>query len=466
MDLEKEISEKEIENLKEEKEIETLENAGTEETPLNLTLEQAEVIAVPTNDSVDVFLNKKLHHEINLQPNFQRKYVWSKKQASNLIESLLLNIPIPPIFVSEDKDGIWEVIDGQQRLTAIDQFVEGTYENEKGERQPFALSKLSILTELSDKTFNDFTPQLKRRLLNRPLPWIVVKSSTNKDVKFEMFNRLNSNITKLNNQELRNCLYRGTYNEFIKEMAQNSDFQALLHHANYQKRMIDVELILMFFSFLDMDYHQYNGDMKQVLNRNMMLHQYQDRKEFKEKEDKFKKSIALIKYMFARPEEAFRIFSVAEGKRCEFTKRFNQGLFLVLMYGFTPYDKHQVFPHIEELRERFLSLQIGNEDFRNSLIGSGTNSRANMIKKFHIWMNAIQEILDAPEDNPRCFPRKIKEALYEESQICKLCGQRIFNIEDSEVDHIIPYDKGGKTVRENAQLVHRYCNRHKSDNIQ
>ena len=456
--------EKEIEELKTEKEIEEIENDGLEDTSLNLTMERAMVMSEPAHPTVDSLMARLRRGKLNLKPNYQRHFVWTKKTASNLIESLLLNIPIPSIFVSEGKDGVWEVIDGQQRLRSIFQFIEGKFEESPNKTQNFTLNHLDVLTSLSGKTFTDLSDVLQERILSKPLPFIVIKSNTNEEVKFEMFNRLNSNITKLNNQELRNCLYRGTYNDFIKKMAENPTFQKLLNRPNYKKRMLDVELVLMFFTFLDMNYDQYKGGMKQLLNKNMLDNQNKQQEEFKEKEEKFKKSIDLINDMF-HTSEAFRMFTSDNEGRCSFSEQFNQGLFLILMYGFTPYDKNQVHPHLEELRERLLSLQINNEEFKNSLQGSGTNNRANTIKKFRIWTNAIYEILNAPQDNPRCFPRKLKEELYNEDSTCKICGKKIYNINDAEVDHKIPYDKGGKTERSNAQLSHRYCNRHKSDNI-
>lgn len=458
--------EKEIEDLKTEKEIENIEDENLDETSLDLTMERAKVISELAHPPVEALLIRLHRGKLDLKPNYQRHFVWTKKTASNLIESLLLNIPIPSIFVSEGKGGVWEVIDGQQRLRSIFQFIEGKFEEAPNKTQDFTLNHLDVLTSLSGKRFEDLSDELQESILSKPLPVIVIKSNTNEDVKFEMFNRLNSNITRLNNQELRNCMYRGTYNDFIKEMAENATFQTLVNRPNYKKRMLDVELVLMFFTFLDKNWDQYKGGMKQLLNKNMLDNQNKPRSEFKEKEEQFKKSIDIIKSMF-KPEEAFRVFAREENsKHCMFTREFNQGLFLILMYGFTLYEKNQIFPHLEEIRERLLSLEINNDDFREALQGSGTNSRSNMIKKFRIWTNALAEILHAPEDNPRIFPRKLKEEFYKADPTCKLCKQLIVNIEDAEVDHIIAYDKGGKTVRENAQLAHRYCNRHKSDNIQ
>ena len=102
---------------------------------------------------------------------------------------------------------------------------------------------------------------------------------------------------------------------------------------------------------------------------------------------------------------------------------------------------------------------IHNDEFRDTLIGSGTNSRTKTIKKFEIWRDTLKGIIGYPINEPRSFSYKLKFELFEQDKTCKICNQRINNVDDSEVDHIECYWKGGKTIPENAQLVHRTCNR-------
>lgn len=398
-------------------------------------------------------------NDLILQPDYQRRFVWDKKKASNLIESILLNMPIPPIFISEE-NGKREVIDGQQRLASIFHFLDNTFISQTGELTTgFKLSKLRVLENLSGKKFAELDEIMQKTIKKRPLSVIVIEANTNKDIKFEMFNRLNSNITKLNNQELRNCLYRGKYNEFIKRLAQNETFKKLVNRPDYEKRMLNEELIL-FFTFLDMDYHQYRGNMKQLLNNNMDRNRNITDKDLNIKEEKFKKSADLIKTMF-KDGEAFRVFGYDEKCGCyRFEKtKINQGLYLILMYWFTMYEKNQVMPYLDILREELLNLQTHNDEFINSITGSGTNNAASVLKKFDIWGNTIKNILGTPRNEPRTFSYELKQKLFEQNPTCSICGNKIHNIDDSEVDHIDCFSKGGFTIPENARLTHRHCNR-------
>ena len=180
----------------------------------------------------------------------------------------MLNIPIPIIFTAEEEQGektIEEVVDGQQRLTAIFSFIDGDFPSGK----KFKLGKLKVLKELSNKKFTEIEEKYQERLMNRELQITTIKKSSDEDIKFEMFERLNTNITKLNDQELRNCLYRGTYNDFLKELAKNKDFQYILNNKNISKRMLDCEYVLFFCAFHNTPYDSFSGSMKQLLNEEM-----------------------------------------------------------------------------------------------------------------------------------------------------------------------------------------------------
>lgn len=455
------LSDKQIQELEFETELEEIEGAETEEEVqegLNLDLEKAAIVAERKDFTISSLCEKYHKGRLVLQPDYQRRFVWDQKKASNLIESLLLNIPVPPIFVA-DNNGKWEVIDGQQRLVSIFGFLDNKFKDKE-----FKLSSLQILSKLSRKSYAELPENVQDQLTDKDLSVVLIRETSDKNVKFEMFNRLNTNITKLNNQELRNCLYRGVYNNFIKEMAQNETFKKLINRPEYETRMLTEELVLSFFVFLDMDYRQYKGGMKRLLNANMEKNQNIPLKLLKDKEEKFKKSVDIIKAMF-RDGEAFRVFSYDEkNKRYRFEKtKINQGLYLILMYWFSIYSKEQIIPYLDVLREELLNLQVHNDEFRNALTGSGTNNAANVIKKFDIWGESVRNIIGYPRQEPRCFSYALKEDLFKENSTCALCKNKIHNVDDSEVDHICCYSKGGQTIPENARLVHRYCNRHRGN---
>ena len=154
--------------------------------------------------------------EINLQPDFQRKFIWDKKTMSRFIESLLLSIPIPTIFLSENSDETYDVIDGQQRLTTIFSFMRESLSEDEVSQLPeylrnissFKLSGLDTLTEFNAKNYDDVVRE-KRKFLNVFLPIVIVEKDSSEDIKYDIFSRINRGSVKLNSQELLNVMYRG-----------------------------------------------------------------------------------------------------------------------------------------------------------------------------------------------------------------------------------------------------------------
>lgn len=435
-----------------------IEQDDAENEPLNLDVRTCKIEFDKYDPNVKTLLDCYLEGDLILHPPYQRNYVWDKQKASNLIESLLLNVPIPIVFTAEDGDKE-EVIDGQQRLTSIFSFVLGKLPDGK----VFKLSPLKILTHLSGKTYAELDETYQKQINKRTIVINKIKSSSNEDIKFEMFERLNTNITKLNAQELRNCMYRGSLNDRIKELAQYQPFQQLTTTQN--DRMTNEELVLMFATFISKDYHQYKGGgIKRYLNEYMCKNRYAEKQELAELEKQFKKSVDLTKHVFG--DTAFRIFSFyKDTDRTYFdSRKINQGLYLIIMYWFSIYEKNQVTPYGDLIREEMLNLQTSNAEFINSLTGSGTNSKENMILKFDVWGNKLKEILGFPSNEPRIFTYELKQCLFDsKNQQCDLCNQKIHSIDDAEVDHIECYSHGGKTIPENARLVHRYCNRRRGN---
>jgi len=397
--------------------------------------------------------------DLVISPSFQRNYVWNSKKASNLIESILLNIPLPIIFTAST-DGKEEVIDGQQRLTSIFSFIDGWFPDGK----KFNLSRnLKILAdEVGGKSFATIEKSFQKNLKKYPLFMVSISEDSQEEVKFEMFERLNTNITSLNAQELRNCLYRGGYNDLLKILAKDKDFQFILDKPTYKKRMQDVELVLMFCAFHNTNPDLYKKSLSQMLNDEMRDGKVltDEKKNILEKQ--FKKSVQLVKHVWG--DKAFNIYSIDENtKRLIRSKTFNQGLFQILTHWFIPYEKHQVTPYSDLIKEELINLQIHNQIFRDTLTGSGTNSPNKIKLKFDIWGKALKGILKYPKNEPRGFSFSLKTKLWEEDSTCKICGQQISTIEDSEVDHIVCYWEGGKTIPENARLTHRFCNRSRGE---
>lgn len=175
---------------------------------------------------------------IELAPDFQRRQVWSNKQRSELIESILLGIPIPVIYLFENQFGIWQVLDGQQRLSAIIDFMDGRYR----------LSHLSILKEISDCGYYDLSSKLQGKIDDFILRFYVIQPPTSENVKYEIMRRVNKGGTTLNNQEMREMLYRGRITDMLDELRLTSDFVKASHDLN-SRRKKDSCLVLRCVAF-------------------------------------------------------------------------------------------------------------------------------------------------------------------------------------------------------------------------
>jgi hypothetical protein len=231
------------------------------------------------------------------------------------VESVLLNVPIPPVYTAQLPDGKEIVIDGQQRLTSLFSFIDGKLPQDG---KDFKLRGLSVITELNGSSFKNLDQPSRRAFQNYDIPIIVLSKESNDDVRFEIFERLNTGSVTLNDQELRNCVYRGIYNVLIKELAENNDFQFILNSPRLHERMLDSELVLRFLTFYHSTYLKYTPPMKRMMNKDM--EKYQDLKENETNELKsvFTTSVELTKLVFG--DNAFRrfvrgtLFSFVEGE--------------------------------------------------------------------------------------------------------------------------------------------------------
>lgn len=207
-------------------------------------------------------LVKKINRDvIQLDPEYQRRHRWPQDYSSRLIESLILNIPIPIIYISQNFDADTEtseprfsVIDGQQRLTAIRDFFNDGYE----------LIDLESLEELNGLKYSQLPPFLIRRLDERTIKCLRIDSTVDPQVKLDIFERLNSGSVKLEPQELRNASHQGGFNNLCKDLSKNTTFQEIIQivpaksESNSKvKKMEDVELVLRFYALKDGKYKSY-----------------------------------------------------------------------------------------------------------------------------------------------------------------------------------------------------------------
>ncbi|MBU4011429.1 MAG: DUF262 domain-containing protein [Proteobacteria bacterium] len=205
-------------------------------------------------ESASVFQLKRKHDKIppliKLDPDFQRHAVWSPKQKSELIESILMGIPLPLIYVKEDDRGVYIIVDGRQRLTTLFQFM----------NHEFPLQNLTVLKDLNGAYFSEITKNgtkfdkfltqaQQSKIEDCPLTLHVIKPPTQDRVTFDLFDRVNRGGTRLNNQEMRNAIYQGAATKLLNKLVAFDSFKKATEYSIKPDRMKDKYLILRMIGF-------------------------------------------------------------------------------------------------------------------------------------------------------------------------------------------------------------------------
>ena len=320
---------------------------------------------------------------IYLSPDYQRNYIWDNKKASKLIESILLNIPIPVIYASEEEDGKWNIIDGLQRLYSLHRF----YKND------LKLSGLEVLSELNGKKYFDLQDSLRNKIDRGDLTIILLLQSSSKDIQYDIFMRLNTGAVKLNEQELRNCLYRGKLNDLVKnELINNEDFVNIFNFKDLHKRMFDSEIVLRYLAFSD-NYNikekcidNYNGRIKNIVNNFMIKYQKIDQLTLDKFRDKFNTNIKKCWQIF--DNKAFKKQNISG----DYDTRTNRPLFETIMICFEKYDLNVLLKHKKKIIEETEKL-IKSKDF-NDLISTATGNSTKTNNRLKIYSNLLEGIIN------------------------------------------------------------------------
>ena len=192
--------------------------------------------------------------DIIIRPAFQRYFRWDEEQQTRFIESILLGIPIPPIFVAADGKGVWELVDGLQRVSTMLSFFGILRSEDEGvkNKNNWELIEGDKITALAGFTYETMPELFKRSLKRATCRVEILNWNSNYDMRFELFNRLNTGGSPLTTQEIRNCIYRDIsdeFNDFLKRIAENKNFRALIDLDDEQiERLYHEELALRFIS--------------------------------------------------------------------------------------------------------------------------------------------------------------------------------------------------------------------------
>jgi hypothetical protein len=240
-------------------------------TPAELTEQMGAQRRTVDFDTFDIQLQQLLamleQGQISIAPAYQRQFRWDAARCSQLIESLILGIPIPNLFMATNPDNTWEVVDGLQRLCAIIKFAGDSKLREKFNlHDELRLGDLQKIDKFNGITFNSLPPHIQQHIRTRPLKVVTLNDKSDAVVRFDLFERLNTGGIILTQQEIRACVYGGKFSDKLDELSKIDDFKIVTKLTDRQKLDgTSEECVLRFFAFLDR-YMEFDHSVKEFLN--------------------------------------------------------------------------------------------------------------------------------------------------------------------------------------------------------
>ena len=310
-----------------------------------------------------------------LDPDFQRAFVWDVKKQSRLIESILLRIPLPTFYVAEDSDGRLIVVDGRQRLTTIQRFLQGSLKLLLPDR-----------TELDGKKFAELDPRLQNRVEDCQLLFYIIDHSVPERARLDIFERVNGGEV-LTRQQMRNAIYSGPATQFLREEAETEIFQAATGSSLNAGKMQDREFVNRFVSFSLSPLSAYKGDMDQWLADGLLAFGKLSPDERARLRARFHNALANNFLVFGK--HAFRKHKSPAQERSVL----NASLFDVMAQSLADRDPELVQACAEELRQAFYR-RMEDQRFIKA-ITYGPNTPREVRTRFDIAAEMMLEVFGA-----------------------------------------------------------------------
>ena len=334
-----------------------------------------------TTTTVSLLVSRISHKEIDLAPDFQRRSdIWSQKDQSRLVESLLLRIPLPVFYVAENEEEKWAVVDGLQRMSAIDRYVRGEYR----------LSKLQYLVHLEGKKYESLKRPMQRRINETELKVNVIEPETPGEVMFNIFHRLNTGGMKLNGQEIRHAMTPGPIREYLKKLSKTKEFLDATNHSIKPRRMDDRDCVLRFLAFHIDNWEEYvANDIDGYLTNAMKQINGMTEQERDSIAADFRKSMRAAADIFG--EDAFRK-PYRDGSR---RGRINKVLFGAWSVGLARRSRKEINRLVRNqarVRKGFMTLLQEDREFERA-ISYSTSMPARVRKQFQAIDDLIEECL-------------------------------------------------------------------------
>lgn len=317
---------------------------------------------------------------IDLSPKYQRRERWDAMRQSELIESFLLNIPVPPIYLSEEEYGVYSIIDGKQRITAVSDFLNNA----------FKLRGLSSFKEINGCRFRDLPKALQNALKVRPfLRAITLLKQSAPSLKYEVFIRLNRGGIRLNNQEIRNVAFRGHLNDAIYDAAENEFLRRSLNisgpKSKAYQQMQDAELVLRFLTLRD-NWQHFSGSFSRSMDQFMLQHSRLEESAVGDVVETFAEAISRVEQIWG--ERAFQRWDGTQWRQQALA-----GLYDAQMIACNQVENH-TFEVLRQIRENVVAATkdlFEDSEFEEA-VRLGTNTPSRMIYRVQSTLRCLKEL--------------------------------------------------------------------------
>jgi hypothetical protein len=309
-----------------------------------------------------------------MNPDFQRGFIWPLDKQSKLIESVLMRIPLPVFYLAEDDKGRMIVVDGLQRLSTFQSFVDNKLK-----------LKLPNQEELNGKFFKDLSPKLQNRVEDCNLILYLIDVKAPEQAKLDIFERVNGGVP-LTRQQMRNCLYMGPATTFLKKQASTALFKKATGASLNPDTMRDREFVNRFCTFQILSLNEYKGDMDDFLAKSLKKMSSYKQDELKTLSDQFQLSLTNNLEVFGK--HAFRKHTQGQEKR----NVLNASLWDVMTTGLSRYPISRVEEKAIQLKAAFWKL-MNDSEFEHYITHS-TNAVKNVRFRFDAINRMLQEVFD------------------------------------------------------------------------
>jgi hypothetical protein len=348
-----------------------------------LNTKQKELFTSVVDYKLDTLATLITRDIIELSPRFQRRCRWDNAKKSKLIESFLMNVPVPQIFLNEDISGRYSIIDGKQRLTAIHEFL----------REGMILEGLDVFSDLNGKNFEVLPAQHKSTLQARAiLRAVIILKQSDRAIKYEVFRRLNTGGVALNAQEIRNSVAPSRFNDLLLEVSENEKFHKLLNikdkntSKTYQT-MLDVEFVLRYFTFRE-NWQNFAGGIGSSMDNFMDNNQKTSKEKCNEMRKDFLNTLDVVEACFGA--NAFKRYLP---EKDHWRQKILASLYdaqMLACYGLTV---SKVSPYKDKIINDYKKL-FSNQEFRKT-IDAGTNTPSFFIRR----ISAVKKIITDTTSN-------------------------------------------------------------------